>query len=165
MLDDSWFLLNRDYELIWLQADTEVSKRQNRTFQSEKVLLTIIGNPAGFQLTDFLSRWAKFNASHCAIKRISPRAIWREIQVGNTDRRLVLHFETTWSPRARRTREFLEENRMKRGPQLAYSRGLASDDVCLCACIKGLFAVREFASWSELLQAVMDILNGIENAT
>jgi hypothetical protein len=54
---------------------------------------------------------------------------------------------------------------VKRAPHLAYSRALAPYDVQLFACIEGLFTAREFASWSKLLQAMMDILNGIETAT
>jgi predicted cupin superfamily sugar epimerase len=44
ILDESWFYLNlnTDHELIWLQPDGEIPEREQRTIQSEKVMLTIV---------------------------------------------------------------------------------------------------------------------------
>jgi hypothetical protein len=54
---------------------------------------------------------------------------------------------------------------MKRVMHLPYSLDLAPYDFYLFGYIKRLLAGREFADRSELLQAVMDIVNGIEKAT
>jgi hypothetical protein len=34
--DESWFSLNPDHELIWLQPDEEILERDQHTVQSEK---------------------------------------------------------------------------------------------------------------------------------
>jgi predicted cupin superfamily sugar epimerase len=41
-LDESWFYLNTDHELIWLQPDGEIPERERRMIQSEKVMLMIV---------------------------------------------------------------------------------------------------------------------------
>jgi hypothetical protein len=40
-LNESWFCLNMDHELIWLQSDEEIPEREQHTVQSEKVMITI----------------------------------------------------------------------------------------------------------------------------
>jgi hypothetical protein len=54
---------------------------------------------------------------------------------------------------------------MKRAPYPPYSPDLAPCDFYLFDYIKRLLAGREFADRSELLQAVMIILNSIEKVT
>jgi hypothetical protein len=96
---------------------------------------------------------------------LSPLAIWRDIEVGKTDRRLIIQFDDVRSQIARRTLECLEQNRMKRVPHPPCSPNLAPYDFCLFGYIKRLLAGREFADRSELLQAVMDMMNDSEKAT
>jgi hypothetical protein len=55
-LDDSWFYLNTDHELIWLHPDGEIPERERCTIQSEKVMLTIVWNPSGFHLINVLQK-------------------------------------------------------------------------------------------------------------
>jgi hypothetical protein len=54
---------------------------------------------------------------------------------------------------------------MKRAPRPPYSPDLAPCDFYLFGYIKRLVARCEFVDRSKLLQAVMDILNGIEKTT
>jgi ABC-type uncharacterized transport system YnjBCD substrate-binding protein len=62
-LDESWFYLNTNHELIWLQPDGEIPERERRTIHSENVMLTIVWNPSGFHLINVLPKRFKFNAS------------------------------------------------------------------------------------------------------
>jgi hypothetical protein len=41
-LDESWFYLHTDHELIWAQANAEIPERERHTVYSQKVMLTII---------------------------------------------------------------------------------------------------------------------------
>jgi hypothetical protein len=41
-LDEPWFYLRTDHELIWSQPDAEIPEREQRTVQSQKVMLTIV---------------------------------------------------------------------------------------------------------------------------
>jgi hypothetical protein len=36
MLDESWFYLHTDHELIWAQPDAEIPERERHTVQSQK---------------------------------------------------------------------------------------------------------------------------------
>jgi histone-lysine N-methyltransferase SETMAR len=124
-LDKSWFYLNTDHEFIWLQPNAEVPEREKHTVQSEKVMLTIVWNSVGFHLIDFLFRWAKFNGDNYVTNILSPLAIWREIQVGKTDRKLIVHFDNARPYTPRWTLEFLDQNPVKITPYPPYSPDLA----------------------------------------
>jgi hypothetical protein len=63
-LDESWFYLNMDHELIWLQPNQETPERERHTVQSEKAMITIVWNPSGFHLIKLLPKGFKFNASY-----------------------------------------------------------------------------------------------------
>jgi hypothetical protein len=74
-LDESWFYLHTDHELIWLQLDDVVPERERHKIQSEKVMLTIAWNHIDFHFIDFLSRRAKFNDTHYIANILSPFAL------------------------------------------------------------------------------------------
>jgi hypothetical protein len=63
ILDESWFYLNTEHELRWIQPDEEIPERERRTIQSEKVMLTIVWNPSAFHLINVPPKGFKFNAS------------------------------------------------------------------------------------------------------
>jgi hypothetical protein len=64
-LDESWYYLNlnTDHEHIWLEPDGEIPETERCTIQSEKVMLTIVWNPSGFDLINVVPKGFKFNAS------------------------------------------------------------------------------------------------------
>jgi histone-lysine N-methyltransferase SETMAR len=163
--DESWFYLRTDHEFIWLQADEEVPERERHTIQSEKVMLTIVWNPTGFHLIDFLSRRAKFNGTHSVSNIPSLLAIWRETQMGKADRKLIVHSDNARPHTAKKVLDFLEQNGMERAPHPPYSPDLAPCDFYLFGYVRGLLAGSEFADRTELEQAVVALLDGIEKAT
>jgi hypothetical protein len=75
-LDESWFDLNVDHELIWLQPDEEIRERERHARQSEKVMTMIVWNPSGFHLIRFLPKGFKFNASHYVTQILDPLSVW-----------------------------------------------------------------------------------------
>jgi hypothetical protein len=128
-------------------------------------MLTIVWNPTGFHRIDFLSRRAKFNGTHYVSNILTPLAIWRETQVGKTDRKLIVHSDHARPQTAKKVWDFLEQNGMERAPHPPYSQDLAPCDFYLFGNVKHLSAGREFADRNELEQAIMAMLDGIENVT
>jgi hypothetical protein len=47
-LDESWFYLSTDHEMIWLQSDEKVPEMERHIIQSNELMLTIVWNPSGF---------------------------------------------------------------------------------------------------------------------
>jgi hypothetical protein len=68
-LDESWFDLSIDHELIWLPAGASVFDRERHMIQSLKLMPTAVWNPHGFHLVDALSKGMKFSGS-CYVTRI-----------------------------------------------------------------------------------------------
>jgi hypothetical protein len=61
-VDESWFYLNTDDELIWLRREEEIPERVRQMVQSQKVMLPIVWNLNGFHLIRVLPKGFKFNA-------------------------------------------------------------------------------------------------------
>jgi histone-lysine N-methyltransferase SETMAR len=127
-LDESWFYLNTAHELIWLQPDEEAPERELHIIQSPKLMLTIAWNPNGFHLIDVLPKGFKFNASYYISHILGPLSVWRQTQVGRTNRKLIIHSDNARSHTARATSDFMDENAMTRAPHPPYSPDLASSD-------------------------------------
>jgi hypothetical protein len=63
-LDESWFYLCTDHELIWLAPREMVRERERHMIQSPKSMITAAWNTSGFHVLAALTKGAKFNASH-----------------------------------------------------------------------------------------------------
>jgi hypothetical protein len=84
-LDESWFYLNTDHELIWLPADEKVPEKEGHTVRSAKFMLAIVWNPNGFHLINVLSKGIKFNTSHYITDIFVSLLEWRKTQVAGSD--------------------------------------------------------------------------------
>jgi hypothetical protein len=122
---------------------------------------TIVRNPTGFQLIDFLFPCAKFNGTNYVTNILCPLAVWRDIQVGKIDRKLIIHSDNARPHIPKKTFDFRELNGVERAPHLPYWPDLAPCDFYLFCYIKQVLAGREFAERKKLLEAVMAILDAI----
>jgi hypothetical protein len=78
---------------------------------------------------------------------------------------LIVHADNAGPHTAKVTLEFLRPNGMKRALHPPYLPGLAPSDFLLFDYIKQLLAGHEFPDREALLEAVIHILEGIENVT
>jgi hypothetical protein len=124
-LNESWFYLSTDHEMIWLQSDEKVSEREWNTIQSKKSMLRIVWNPSRFHFINILSNGCKFNASHYGTDILGPLVDWRAVQGREPNRKLIIHADSTRPDVATMTQQFLEHNAIERAPHPAYSPGLA----------------------------------------
>jgi hypothetical protein len=76
-LDEPWFYLSTDYELVWLLRDEKVPERERHTIQSKKFMLTIVWNVHGFCLIKVLEKGRKFTAGHYIVEILEPLSQWR----------------------------------------------------------------------------------------
>jgi hypothetical protein len=109
-LDESWFCLHTNHELIWAQPDAEIPEKERYTVQSRKVVLTIFWNPGGFHLVNILPKGFKFNASYYVTQIFYPLSKWRRTQVGRTNRQLIAHADNVRPHTAKMTSQFMEQN-------------------------------------------------------
>jgi hypothetical protein len=117
-LNESWFYLHTDHEIIWAQPDAEIPEREWHTVQSQKVMLTIVWNPGGFGLVNILPKGFEFNASHYVTQILDPLSKWRRIQVGRTDRKLMVYADNARPHTTKITLQFMEQNSIQRAPYL-----------------------------------------------
>jgi hypothetical protein len=130
-----------------------------------KVMLAIVWNPGGFHLVNILPKGFKFNGSYYVTQILDPLSKWRRIQVGRTNRKLIVHANNARSHTAKVILQFMEQNSVQRAPHPTYSPDLTPSDFCLFGYVKQLLSGCRFADQNSLLQAVIDILVGIEKVT
>jgi hypothetical protein len=75
-LDESWFYLATDYELIWLDQGGKVPERERYLIQSPEFMLIIAWNPSGFYVVDVLQKGQKFNAGYDVSAILEPLVAW-----------------------------------------------------------------------------------------
>jgi hypothetical protein len=63
-LDESWFYLCPDHELIWLAPGEMDPERERHMIQSPKSMIAVAWNTSGFHVLAAQPRGAKFNASY-----------------------------------------------------------------------------------------------------
>jgi hypothetical protein len=157
-LDESWFCLSIEHEIIWLQCGEKVSERESHVIQSKKLILTIVWNPSGFHLINVLSAGCNFNPSHDVTNILGPIAGCRRVQAGASRRRLIIHADNARPHVAKLAQQFQEHNSVKRAPHQAYSPDLAPSDFSLFGYLKHVLAGQEFPDGEALLGAVNEIL-------
>jgi hypothetical protein len=62
MLDDLWFNLRSEHDLIWTAPGEILLDRERYTFQSPMFIVTIVCNASRFPVVKALPKWSKFNA-------------------------------------------------------------------------------------------------------
>jgi hypothetical protein len=128
-------------------------------------MLTTVWNPGGFHLVSILPKRFKFNARYYVTQILDFLSKWRRTQVGRANRNLTVHAENARPDTAKRTSRFMEQNSMQRAPHPGYSPDLTPSDFYLFGSVKQLMSGCQFADQNSFLQAVSDILVGIENIT
>jgi hypothetical protein len=157
-LDQSWFYLSMDHEMIWLQSDEKVPERECTLFNQKKLMLAIVGNPSDFYFINVLFNGCKFSASNHVTDIPDPLADWRTVQGWESNWRLMVHADNARPHVATMTQQFLEQNAMKRALHPSYSLDLAPPAFDLFGNVKQLLAGREFPDGEALLRAINAIL-------
>jgi hypothetical protein len=80
ILNESWFYLSTDHELIWLLADVPVLDRERHMTQSLKLTFTVIWNSYEFNLVDALLKGMKFNCSYHVMRIFESFQEWKRYQ-------------------------------------------------------------------------------------
>jgi histone-lysine N-methyltransferase SETMAR len=127
-IDESWFYLTTDHQRIWLPEETEGPERERISFQSRKMMVTIIWNPTRLCRIVALPKGMKFNADYYISHILDPLAEWPRSQVGGSNRGLHVRAENARPHTAKKATEFLAGNGMKRTPHPPYSPDLAPRD-------------------------------------
>jgi hypothetical protein len=153
------------HELIWLQPDEEMPERERHTMKSENVMITILWNPSCFHLVKLLPKGLRSDASSYVTQILDPLSVWCGMQIGRTNRKLIVHADNARPHTVKVTLNFMERNAMKRAPHPSYSPDLVPLDFYLFGHVKQLLRGHEFADRQALLHATEDILRGNEKVT
>jgi hypothetical protein len=98
---------------------------------TEKVMLTIFWNPNGFHVINILPNGIKFNINYYITDILVLLLEWRKTQVGESDRKVIVHADNAGPRAVRVTLGFLKHNRMKRALHPSCSPALVSSDFSL----------------------------------
>jgi hypothetical protein len=107
-LDEAWFYLFIDHELIWLRPEDEAPQKEKKIVLSLKMMLTVVWNTHGFHLIDVLPKSSKFNAGHYISHILSPLPEILALYQDDLRRHFVIHADNTRSHCAKTVTQFFE---------------------------------------------------------
>jgi hypothetical protein len=122
-------------------------------------MITIARNPLGFPLIVALSTERIFNAEYYRDNII---AALTQLQPEDDGRKLVVHADNATT---QESRTFCEENGLQLAPYPPYSPDLAPSDFFLFGYVKEGIKGMVFPSSEELLDAIGEVVIGIESET
>jgi hypothetical protein len=88
-----------------------------------------------------------------------------QLQPEDDRRKLVVHADNARAHAAQKCPPFCEENGLLLAPHLPYSRDFAPSDFFLFGYVKELLKEMLFPSYEELLDAIGEVVTGIESET
>jgi hypothetical protein len=113
-------------------------------------------------LITILLKGRTFNAEYC---RDNILAVLTQRQPEDDGRKLVVHADNARDHTAQKCRTFCEANGLRLAPHPPYSPDLAPSDFFLFGYVKKRLKVMAFRSYEELLNAIGEVVAGIESET
>lgn len=162
--DQSWFTLSYSANGMWLESDEYPTKYVKDSIGSEKIMLTVIWNPFGFHIIDFLPEGTSFNSSYFIEHILTPLES-KKCQIWNQshNRKLHLHLDNSRIHNSKISLKKTIEFGFKRTPQPPYSPDIAPSDFFLFGYVKGKLRGCIFTSVDELQEKILEILHSIDH--
>jgi histone-lysine N-methyltransferase SETMAR len=158
MLDESWFDLRSEHDLMWTAPREIVLDREGYAFQWPKFMVTIVWNPSGFHVVTLLPRWSKFNAQYYTNNILGAISDWRRLSGRTQQGKLWLHADNARPHTAMVSTDYVTCNGMKRAPHPPYSPDLAPSSFFLFGYVKKKLMGYQPESESELRVRIRVIL-------
>jgi histone-lysine N-methyltransferase SETMAR len=125
-------------------------------------MVTIAWNPWGFPLIMALPKGRTFNTGYYHDNIL---AALTQLQPEDDGRKLVAHADNARAHTTQKCRTFCEENGLRLAPHPPYSPDLAPSDFFLFGYVKACLKGMVFPSYEELLDAIGEVVTGIESET
>jgi transposase len=125
-------------------------------------MVTIAWNPLGFSLIVALPKGRTFNAECCCDNIL---AALTQFQPENDGKKLVIYDDNARAHTVQKCRTFCEERGLRLTPYPPYSPDLAQSGFFLFGYVKEHLKGMVFPSYEELLDAIVELVTGIESET
>jgi hypothetical protein len=151
-----------EHEQIWFGPGETPPERARHTIQDLKTMVTISWNPLGFPLIVALLQGCTFNAEYC---RDNILTVLTQLQSEDDGRKLVVHADNARVHIAQKCRTSCEDNGRRLTSHPPCSPDLAPSDFFLFDYVKECLKGMMFPSYEELLDAIGEVVTGIESET
>jgi histone-lysine N-methyltransferase SETMAR len=147
---------------MWIPDGEEVLTRPRRMIASPKRMLAVFWSPLGFSLVEIIPKGIRFDSQYF-YSNILSAIVQNQPSETSEDRRrrIMVHFDNATPHTTKRTIDELMANRLTRRPHPVFSPDLAPSDFYLFGKLKMTLMDAAFTDGDELLQNVMEVLNGI----
>jgi transposase len=125
-------------------------------------MATIPWNPLGLPLIVALRKGRTFNAEYYHDNVLATQT---QLQPEDDGRKLVVHAGNAKAHTAQKCRTFCEANGLRLAPHPSYSPDLTPSDFFLFGYVKEYLKGMLFPSYEELLDAIGEMVTGIESET
>jgi transposase len=154
--------LATDHEQIWLRPGETPPAKARHTIQDRKIIVTIAWNPLRFPLIVALPKGHIFHTEYYHDNILAALA---QPQLEDGGRKLVVHADNAKTHTAQKRRTFCQENGLRLTFHPSYSPHLAPSDLFLFDYVKERLKGMVFPSYEELLNAIGEMVTGIESET
>jgi hypothetical protein len=121
-------------------------------------MMTVVGNPHGFNLVSVLPKGQKGTSQYC-VDHIIPEI--GALCDARDRRKLVVHADNAKPHVGKRVKQYLDENGLRGAPYPLYSSDIAPSDFSLFGHVKRMLQETEFQTADKLPEVVVQILNDI----
>ena len=164
--DQSWFTLTYSANGMWLEPDEYPYKYAKDTIGSKKVMLTVIWNPFGFYIIDFLPEGRSFDSSYFIENILIPLESKKsQIWIQSHNRKLYLHLDNSRIHNSKSSLKKTADLGFIRAPQPPYSPDIDPSDFFLFGYVKGKLRGCVFTSLDERKEKIYEILISIDHET
>jgi histone-lysine N-methyltransferase SETMAR len=147
---------------MWTLSRDNVATKPRLDIQSKKIMFTIIWNPTSFYVVDRFPNDIKMNSAYFVTNVLTPfkQAIFPRGRAPH-QKRLVNHLDNCSVHISRTSRDWLEENDMRRMPQPPYSPDLTPNDFYLFSIVKEKLERTQVADEDQFCESLQTIVRGI----
>lgn len=127
--DQKWCTLKYISKGAWIFIDENAPIFDKNSIGAQKMMLTVIWNPNGFYVIDFLPQGTKYNSEYfinSILKQIFEKKslIWKNAR----NRKIWLHLDNSRIHNSKATSQKVDELGFKRAPQPPFSPDIAPSD-------------------------------------
>jgi hypothetical protein len=110
-LDEAWFYFSNRFDWIWLPHDELPPSFPKQTIASQQLMITIVWNPRGFHVIQFLQKGIKWTSKYHSNTILSRIADLRD---AGSHRKMIVHADNADPHVAKCVTEYMDHNSLKR---------------------------------------------------
>jgi hypothetical protein len=149
----SLIIFSNHFNWIWLPHDELPPSSLKQTIASQKLMITVVWNPHGFQVIQSLPKRIKWTSRYYSDNILSEIGALRDVDI---HREMIIRADKAGPQVVKWATEYMDHNSLKTAPHSPYSPDLAQSDFYLFGYVKHQLQGHKFTEGAELVSTISD---------